>query len=721
MPNRHTGPDRLIRLDGPHSTFVVDARGDGVPRCAYWGSSLPADTDLETFCDAQARPVPRNALDADTPPTLVPLAGFDRLGAPALSGSCADGRSVTALVLTHLTREADGVVLALDDAAAGLGLEVHVAIDPQTGVLSLRSALHNRGPHPYRLDWLAAGTLPLPLDAAEALVFDGQWNREFHERRIVLGQGIAGRENRRGRTSHDAFPGLIAGQAGFGETRGAVYGFHLGWSGNHRLAVETDVEGARLVQAGELPMPGEIVLESDERYDTPILYAAFSEHGLNGLSDAFHRFVRRRVLVWPNGVMAPRPVTFNSWEAVYFHHDLKTLSDLADVAAEVGAERFVLDDGWFGDRDDDTSSLGDWTPDHRKWPDGLTPLIDHVRGLGMSFGLWVEPEMVNPDSDLYRAHPDWALHADPLPRPTGRHQLVLDLTNPEAFAHIHVALDALLQHNRIDYLKWDMNRDLAPGTVSGRAAVGRQTRAVYALIDRLRADHPHVEIESCSSGGARADLGILSRTHRIWPSDCNDALERQTIQRGFSRFFPPELMGAHVGPPQSHTTGRRLTLAFRATTALFGHMGMELDLRTLDRAHRTELTGFITLHKRFRDLLHSGQRVYADDPDESRLTYGTVRPDAGEGLFCIAQLTTSAWRTPPTVRLPGLDPARTYRLTLPAPPPLGCPIGTPMHAALAEDGGVVLPGALLTRSGFQPPPLWPASALVMHAVATDAA
>ena len=269
--------------------------------------------------------------------------------------------------------------------------------------------------------------------------------------------------------------------------------------------------------------------------------------------------------------MRPRPVVLNTWEAVYFDHRLDRLTALADTAAELGVERFVLDDGWFRHRRDDTAGLGDWYVDEDVWPDGLHPLVNHVRGLGMEFGLWVEPEMVNPDSDLARAHPEWVREAPPW-----RNQQVLDIAQPDAYAYLLERLDALVSEYAIDFLKWDHNRDLVGGAHA-------QTLAAYRLLDELRERHPALEIESCSSGGSRVDLGILARTDRVWASDTNDALERQAIQRWTQLLLPPELVGSHVGPPRAHTTGRTHDLSFRVATALFGHFGIEWDINARDR------------------------------------------------------------------------------------------------------------------------------------------
>jgi alpha-galactosidase len=415
--------------------------------------------------------------------------------------------------------------------------------------------------------------------------------------------------------------------------------------------------------------------------------------------------------------MKPRPVHLNTWEAFYFDHDLERLKELAHRGAELGVERFVLDDGWFKGRAHERAGLGDWVPDPRKYPQGLGPLVDYVRSLGMQFGLWVEPEMVNADSDLYRAHPDWALQLMDRPLVTGRHQLVLDLSNEEVFAYLFAAIDKLLSDHPIAYLKWDMNRDLA--AAGGRREYGaplyhRQTLALYALIDRLRKAHPAVEIESCASGAGRADYGILKRTHRIWTSDNNDALERQTIQQGFSRFFPPEIMGAHIGPSPAHISHRRHTLAFRAATALFGHLGLELDISTLSTEDQVELKDWIGLYKRFRTLLHNGRTYQLSvRPLTSRRGHGVVALARNEALFAVVQLRASRLRIPPPVYLPGLEPGAVYRLAVPGPLPPEVTFDTPGLQAL-KDGKLIVPGVVLADVGLQTPILPPETALLLH-------
>jgi alpha-galactosidase len=377
-------------------------------------------------------------------------------------------------------------------------------------------------------------------------------------------------------------------------------------------------------------------------------------------------------------------------------------------------ERFVLDDGWFRHRRDDTAGLGDWYVDDGVWPAGLTPLIEHVTGLGMEFGIWVEPEMVNPDSDTFRAHPDWVLApGDGTLPPPSRHQQVLDLANPEAYDHILTRLDELLRDNDIAFVKWDHNRDLIAAGHGERPGVHRQTRAVYRLLDELRTRHPTVEIESCSSGGGRTDLEILARTDRVWASDCNDALERQTIQRWTALLLPLELIGAHVGPPQSHTTGRTQDLSFRVATALFGHFGIEWDIASASAGDRAALAEAVAFYKEIRPLLHTGTLVRGDHPDPSATVTGVVARDATAAVYSYAQLTSTERTVPPLVRLPGLDPALRYRVR-----PV-TPGGAPRaHQVPAPDNTpTVVAGTVLTEVGVRPPVLTPEQAWLVHVMA----
>jgi alpha-galactosidase len=360
---------------------------------------------------------------------------------------------------------------------------------------------------------------------------------------------------------------------------------------------------------------------------------------------------------WPGGKMRPRPVHLNTWEGFYFDHDEAALKDLADAAAKDGIERFVLDDGWFHRRDDDTSSLGDWWPDDVKYPRGLGPLAEHVSGLGMEFGLWVEPEMVNPDSDLHRAHPDWALQVAGRPLITARNQLVLDMGRAEVRDYLYERLACLLGELPIGYLKWDHNRDL---TAAGeRPSFRRQVLGAYDLLARLRRDFPGVEIEACAGGGGRIDAGIARYTHRFWTSDNIDAVSRVAIQRGYLQFFPPELMGSHVGAAPAHATGRIQTMRFRNHVALPGHFGVELDLRKLGDRDLERLGEGIARYKALRDRLHTGQ-VWQGEGADGLLWQAHGSAEAL--VLMVTRIDPQTQRHAPGLRLPMLDPARRYRI-----------------------------------------------------------
>ncbi|MGC4807459.1 alpha-galactosidase [Micromonospora sp. DT233] len=706
----------IVHLRRAATSLVLDARGPGLPRVAHWGAGLGPLTaaDLAALVDAGVPPVVPSSFDAPTVLSLLPEASAGWSGRPGLAGHRDGAAWSTAFTLDALDvtdddpADAARVVVRASDPAAALALTVTVELDP-TGLVLLRHTLRNDGGSAYELRELTAA-LPVPPVAVELLDLTGRWCRERSPQRHPWPMGAWVREGRHGRTGHDATLLMVAGTAGFGFRHGEVWAVHVAWSGDHVTVAERRPTGESTLGGGELLAPGEVLLGPGESYDTPLLYAAWSGAGLDGLGDALHAHLRAR----PQHPRSPRPVTLNVWEALYFDHDLDRLRALADHAARVGVERFVLDDGWFAGRRHDLAGLGDWHVDETVWPQGLAPLIDHVRGHGMRFGLWVEPEMVNPDSDLFRAHPDWVLAVPGRLPPPWRHQQVLDLARADAYDHLLGRLDALLaEYDGISYLKWDHNRDLTEAGHAGRPGVHAQTRAVYRLLDELRRRHPRVEIESCSSGGARVDLEILRRTDRVWASDCNDALERLAIQRWTGLLLPPELVGSHVGPQRSHTTGRVHDLGFRAATALFGHFGIEWDIGALGHTERAELAAWVALYKRLRPLLHAGRVVRVDHPDPAVWAHGVVAADASRAVYAVARLATSVAQVPGPVRLPGLDPNRRYAVR----PAAGVP--EPAVLQLTEPGwlrhgGTTLPGAVLGAVGLQLPALHPEQTLLLE-------
>ncbi|NYI06761.1 alpha-galactosidase [Allostreptomyces psammosilenae] len=714
----------LAHLRAAGVSLVLDLSGGTLPRVVHWGGDLGAlgARELEAVRLAQSPQPIGFSVDGPVQVAVLPEQSAGWLGTPGLVGNRAGTAFSTAFRVTetHVTGTEDAaggrVVVRAADEGAGLRLELLIELTA-SGLVRQRASVTNRGAAPFAVEAVNL-TLPVPAVATELLDFTGRHLRERSPQRTAFTHGLRVRENRTGRTGYDSAYLLVAGTAGFGNRSGEVWGVHTAWSGNHRTFAERTFHSVSLLGSGELLLSGEGLLAPGDTYTTPWQYGSYGT-GLDELSARFHRHLRSR----PHHPTSPRPVVVNTWEAVYFDHDLDRLRQLADAAAAVGAERFVLDDGWFGSRRDDRRGLGDWYVSDEVWPDGLGPLTDHVTGLGMQFGIWVEPEMINEDSDLARAHPEWIMATgDRLPG-RARSQQVLNLGIPEAYAYILERLDDLLTTYPVSYLKWDHNRDLveAGHQITGRAGVHEQTLATYRLMDELRRRHPGVEIESCSSGGGRVDLGILERTDRVWVSDCIDALERQSIQRWTNALIPLELMGTHVGSGASHTTERRHPIDFRAGTALFGHFGIEWDLTKAEPEDVARLAEWVTLYKELRPLLHTGTAVHADHPDPAYQLHGVVAEDGSEAVYALVATATSALYPTGPVRLPGLRPDATYQVRPQAPGDV--PDGNAHHwgAALPwwTADGVRLSGRALQVAGLQAPVLYPERLVLIRATRVD--
>ena len=710
-------PDLAV-LRSSGTALVLDTSGPGLPRVLHWGADLPDDAVAALPLLAQG-PVPHSALDAPWPLTVLPGPADGWLGTPGYAGHRAGG-SAAPRWAARTQALGDGVIeVTLSESATVLSLRYRMDAH---GVLTVTPSVTNTTGASTVLDLAALRVLlPLPSRAGEVLDLTGRWCRERAPQRSALSDGTHLRASRRGRTGHDATLLLAVGTPGFGFRSGEVWSVHVAWSGNHEHLVERLPEGAGMHAAvlggGELLEAGEIRLAPGESYTAPGVVFVHSAEGLDEISSRLYRSQRSRAV----HTNTPRPLVLNTWEAVYFDHDLDRLRELADTAAAIGVERFVLDDGWFGGRRDDRRGLGDWWVSPDMWPGGLGPIVKHVKGHGMEFGLWFEPEMVNADSDLVRQHPDWVLGPRAGHPREWRHQQVLDLANPEAAAHIEKQVSALVTDLGIDFIKWDHNRDLMEAVrtdVSGtdRPAVHAQTVAFYGLLDRLRAAHPELEIESCASGGARVDLGVLAHTDRIWTTDCNDALERAQIQRWTSLLVPPELMGTHIGPATAHTTHRTLDLSFRMLLALQGHAGLEWDIAQCTPAELEALAAWSALYREVRGLLHSGDPVRVDVPDDGLLVTGTLAADRQEALFSVARLQTSGQAVPGLVPLPGLDPGRTYslRVRTEAGTPHTVQTSPPAWWADALREGVRLSGAVLAGVGLPLPVLAPAQGLLLH-------
>jgi alpha-galactosidase len=726
-------PPTVVHLRASGVSLALDLSGGGLPRVLHWGADLGrlSGAQLDDLRLTSRPQAIGYSVDSAVEVAVLPEQSAGWLGTPGLVGNRGGRDFSTAFVVEDLAVVDDvgpGGDTAATGADAGTGgslqvrgrdrvaaLDLDLTIElTASGLVRQRAAVTNRGDDTFAVDGLTL-TLPVPDSTTELLDFTGHHLRERSPQRTEFTQGLRVRENRTGRTGYDAAYLLIAGAPGFGNRSGQVWGVHTAWSGNHRTIAERTFHGLSILGGGELLLSGEVLLAPGEQYASPWFYGAYGE-GLDDLSARFHRHLRARA----QHPSSPRPVVANTWEAVYFDHDLARLTELADAAAAVGAERFVLDDGWFGSRRDDHRGLGDWYVSAAVWPDGLSPLIDHVVGLGMQFGLWVEPEMINEDSDLARAHPDWIMAPTPDRLPgAARFQQVLDLAQPAASAYILERLDALLTEYPISYLKWDHNRDLveAGHRPTGRAGVSGQTRALYDLLDELRRRHPGVEIESCSSGGGRVDLEILEHTDRVWTSDCIDALERQEIQRWTNALIPLELMGTHVGSDLSHTTDRHHPIDFRAGTAIFGHFGIEWDLTRADPAQVDRLAQWVALYKEVRGLLHTGAAVHSDHPDPAYHLHGVVAQDGSDALFAWVATATSASYPPGAVALPGLDPDAIYwvRPQAPGDDVDGAADRWGNHVPWWRPEGIHLTGRALGAAGLRLPVLFPERLVLLRA------
>lgn len=699
----------VVHLRRGGTSLVVDLTALPNPVIVHWGDDLGdvSERALTSLAVAARQQRVSGGLDATARLCLVPTDAAGWLGTPAVEGH-RDGEGASALfTLVDARATASDLHLDLADDEAGLALRVELGLGA-AGLVRERLTLRNTGSAPYTVQTLQA-LLPLPWDATEILDTTGRHLRERSAQRHELTFGSHVRESRRGRPGADATLLLAAGRPGFAFESGRVHGIHLAWSGNQRVLAERGTTGEVLLAGGELYGPGEIVLAPDEQISSPDLFGSWGE-GLDQLAARFHDEWRAR----PQHPQRPRPVTLNTWEAVYFDHSLEKLIALADAAERLGVERYVLDDGWFRGRRDDNAGLGDWYVDDTVWPEGLHPLADHVTSRGMEFGLWFEPEMVNPDSDLARSHPEWLFRGRVDLPPSARQQQVLNLAHHGAYAYLAERIHAVLSAYPISYIKWDHNRDLvdAASGPGGSRQVHAHTLAVYRLIDELKAAHPGLEIESCASGGARVDLGILDRTDRIWTSDCLDPVERLENQRHTALVVPPEMMGMHLTTPHVHSTGRTVSLAMSGAVALFGHFGIEWDVTTLSDADAAAVADWVALSKRVRPLVATGRLVNVDVVDPGLDVRGVVSADRDAAFFTITQTQTLISSPAGRVRFPGLDAATEYRVRLVTP---GGIVEQPAQSPLAwAHDDTVLTGRQLAVVGVRPPVQNPQQSVVVE-------
>jgi len=666
-PIEYSATKKMWTLNTATSTYAFAVNSRGELQTVYWGDPLWRSGDL-------AAPDPGQEVSSFDPAQSwineeYPGWGGTRYLEPCLKLSRADGDRD--LVLHYVSYEIQGnqLLVRVKDINDDLFVTLRYTVFPDEGIIEKEATFENRSQQAVDLESFQSGVWHVPHGQGYRLSYlTGRWADETQLTREEIHTGSKIIESRKGHTSHNANPWFAIDQDGSAtEETGRVWFGALGWSGNWRLDVEQSAYGQVRVTGGFNPFDFSYHVKPGESLTSAPFYGGFSAHGFGAASRLLHRFERSQIL--PHGVQArPRPVLYNSWEATEFNVDEPGQRALAEKAAKLGVELFVMDDGWFGKRNDDHAGLGDWTVNPKKFPNGLKPLADYVRRLNMDFGLWVEPEMVNPDSDLYRAHPDWAMHFPGRPRSELRNQLVLNLARQDVKEYILGVLDKLVTDYPIKYLKWDMNRSFSePGWEGAPAGAQKEiwiqyVRNLYEIIDRLRAKHPGLEIESCSGGGGRIDLGILRHVDEVWTSDNTEAFDRLTIQEGFSQAYAPQTMSAWV-TDVPNMNDRSVALKFRFLVAMQGALGIGANLNKWTPEESAFATRMVAYYKNIRLTIQHGNLYRLLSPRLGPLTANQYVAEDGRQSVLFAFLHSQQFRSPvPAIRLAGLDEAAVYRV-----------------------------------------------------------
>jgi alpha-galactosidase len=669
---------QVLRLDGGNSTYAFGVNERGELQTLYWGGRISPRDNVPP-----AQPNPEWA-SFDSSYTTTPQEyaswGAGLFTEPALKVTLADGNRDLVLHFVKATPNgAQSLEILLKDISREVYVTLHYSIDSETGILARSASTENREKQPIVIDQAAAAQWTLPPARYTLNYLTGRWAGEWTLNQEPIQAGTRVIESRRGSTSHQANPWFAisrdasqnsAGPAVADEEHGEVWFGALAWSGSWRFTIERDQLDSVRVTGGFNPFDFGYKLKPGEHLETPIFYGGYSDHGLGGASRLLHRFENAHILPQAPDPK-PRPVIYNSWEATELKVDEPGQVVLAEKAASIGVDRFVMDDGWFGQRKTDHAGLGDWYVNPEKFPHGLKPLIDKVHALGMDFGLWVEPEMVNPDSDLYRKHPDWVLNFPGRPRSEQRNQLILNLARTDVRDYVEGFLDKLLTENDIAFLKWDYNRNWSePGW--NQLPVDEQrrvyvdfTRNLYSILSELRKKHPKIEIESCSGGGGRVDLGILRYTDEVWPSDNTDPFDRLSMQDGFSYAYTPQIMMAWVTDSPHWLNGRATSLTYRMLSSMQGSLGIGANLNHWTAEDFATAKRLIAAYHSVQRTIVRGDlyRLISPRGDSKFSATETVSPDKRQAVVFAFSHSTQEGRGFPLLQLQGLDPDAEYQLT----------------------------------------------------------
>lgn len=668
---------RVFRLDGGNVTYAFGVNEHAELQTIYWGGRIAPH---DVIPGAHSYP---EMASFDSPYTTTPKEyaswGAGLFTEPALKITFADGNRDLVL---HFVRSAPSganeLEIVLKDISREIYVTLHYAMDAESGILARSATIENKEKQPVIVEQAAAAQWTLPPARYTLSYLTGRWAGEWTLNQEPISGGARVIESRRGTTGHQANPWFAisraADQSGTGviaaqEESGEVWFGALAWSGSWRFTIERDQLDSVRVTGGFNPFDFGYKLKPGEKLETPAFYGGYSAHGLGGASRLLHHFENARILPQAPDPK-PRPVIYNSWEATEFNVNEPGQAALAEKAASIGVDRFVMDDGWFGQRKTDHAGLGDWYVNKEKFPNGLKPLIDKVHALGMDFGLWVEPEMVNPDSDLYRKHPDWALNFPGRPRSESRNQLVLNLARSDVRDYVFGFLDKLLSENDIAFLKWDYNRnwsepgwDQVPADEQKRVYV-EFIRNVYSILAELRKKHPKIEIESCSGGGGRVDLGILRYTDEVWPSDNTDPFDRLAMQDGFTYAYTPQVMMAWVTDSPHWLNGRSTSLTYRMLSSMQGSLGIGANLNKWSAEDFATAKRLIAAYHAVQRTVVRGNlyRLISPRNDSEFSSTETVADDQSQAVVFAFSHSTQKGRGFPLLQLKGLDPATEYKL-----------------------------------------------------------
>lgn len=681
----------LFHLQSRNTSYIIQLVR-GYAAHAYFGAKLRRDGNLDELLTFKERasfspnPLPEDkSISLDTLPQEYPQYGTGDFRSPAYQVRLATGARATELaykshriipgkpvlegqpaVYVERKGEAETLELELFDTASGLTVYLSYTVFEDFDAIARSARICNDSDEAIQIERALSASVDFADASYDALYLSGAWARERHVQRRRLAPGVTGISSRRGASSHQQNPFLALLRPDANERQGEVYGFSLIYSGNFTAEAEVEQFGTTRVSIGINPFEFTWKLAPGETFQTPEAVLVYSAEGLGGMSRTFHRLYRTRLC---RGKFRDqeRPILVNNWEATYFDFNADKIEAIAKEGSKLGIELFVLDDGWFGRRDSDNSSLGDWFEDHRKLPEGLGDLARRVKGTGLQFGLWVEPEMVSPDSDLYRAHPDWCLHVPGRRRTEARDQLVLDMSREDVRQYLYERLSNIFSSVPVSYVKWDMNRNMtevgsaaSPAERQGEIA-HRYMLGLYELLERLTGEFPHILFESCSGGGGRFDPGMLYYMPQTWTSDDTDAVERLKIQYGTSIVYPVSTMGAHVSAVPNHQVERTTPLKFRGDVAMSGNFGYELDLTKFTDEEKDTAKHQIALYKEIRRLVQQGDLYRLQSPFEGNETsWMFVSPDKNEALLFYFRVLAEPNGPLRSVKLEGLDPAKDY-------------------------------------------------------------